>query len=690
MSFHSKNIFLVFSLIFLSLTSYSQENLIKQTDTLKNKGLIKSPLSWKYKDTSNKTRKPVFKFGNIVLASNFQYQNGVYLNQKTNNFIVRNTGNISYSLFGLPLQNTFFLINENGKLSHGINRFSLKFDKSKFSRDWQGLVNDVNKQASQEKQNIYNQINRSKSKKDSLKFVLKREKDKLNQDLLSRKDTLTDSLDYKSKQQRLDSLKQSIVQKEKEINHLIETVEQFKKVDSLRQLRNVRPSDLKKYAKLSSIQKIFSSINTLEIGTFTPRYPKLLLGGLPLKGANIEAQIGAIYIAAARGSYSLSPSFNNLENRQNRKENDGDLTLLRAGIGKKNDNHLHLSYLKGTNRKPYENRFFFNGAELKNSSVIHIASRYNIGKHFYAEGEYASSFSDIDRSQTGIANETTLASPLTYNSPSNSYSLKVGSKYPKTKAEVEVSKVGNSYYSIGSPFLRRDVYMINASLSRFIWKRYIQITSRVSTSNDNLSQTKGYTNYTQMALISSRLMYKKLPQLIISYSKNKSLGSWEEVNTTNTSLNTQKSIGVMHSYTFKEIRVSVSANYNKVSIDNSFSGNNMTSSITVNTINTSVDYKKINLTSIILYQSSQGFISRKSSSQESVISYRLKKITVGGSLGWGKDNLIGKKISAGFNFSGSLFKHNRVQLNIRKTYFTSHTINMMNPFTLNLNIIQKF
>lgn len=666
----------------LSIQSFGQELIIYDKDS------TTSIKSWILKD-STKKKFSFFQFGGGVINSNIQFQDGVYANQKTQNLIIRKTGNISYSLFGLPLQNSFFIISENGNISHGINRFNFKFDKSQFERNSRELINKVNKNAQDEKQKLYSHINKLKSKRDSLKFAMTLEESDIT-NILTQNDTLIDCTFIENKAQKLDSLKQRISQKEEEINAFIEKVEQFQQLDSLRQLRNVKPTDFGRYLKLTTIQKLFSSVKTLEIGTFTPNYPKLLVGGLPLKGANIEIQAKNIYLAAARGNFSLSPSFDIQENLENRNENDGTLTLIRAGLGKINSNYIHLSYMTGINNKPFENRFFFNGAELSKNKVFHLSGRYNISKHFYTQGEYAYSISSTNFSQTNSSNEISLVSPFGQNSPNSSYSLKIGSKYPKTKAEVGVRKVGNYYYSLGNPFMRRDVLMINASLSRFIWKKYLQVSSRVSTTTDNLSQTKGYTSATQMALFNIRFMYKKLPQLLLTYSKNKSIGSWEETNTINTSLNTQKSIGIMHSLTIKEVRFSLSANHSNVSILNSFSGNGISNSISVTTVNVHADYNKVSFSNTVLFQKNIGFIARESISQESIISYRLKKLMIGGSIGSGNDNLIGKKFSIGFNLSGSLFTRNRIQLNIKKTYFTSHTVNMMNPLILNLTIAQKF
>lgn len=643
-----------------------------------------NPKLWIYKKDSTKNK--FFKFNSLLLSSSAVYQNGLYFNQNTSNFIFRNTGRVSYSILGLPLNNTFFLINENGNFSHGINRFTLSFDRAEFQKQWRQNLQKVGDAAEEEKQSIYKQINILRSESDSINYLLKNVKDS---SITTTQNSLNDSLySLSEKQLYVDSLNIELKKKQQTIESLLYAVKQFGRIDSLKKSRSVSPSDLRKMGtKPSFIQKVFANINTFEIGTFTPRYPEFLLSGLPITGSNFEGQFQNIYLAASFGSFSLAPNFG-ASNFNQQESKDGRIKLLRVGLGNAHSNHIHISYLHAVNNKPYENRFYFNGSELQESSVFHISSRYNFSKVHYAETELATSFSRTSYEALALSSEKVSFSPLT--TPNSAYSIKLGSKYPNTKVEVEVSKIGNTYYSLGSPFMRRDIFIMKGSLSKYFLKKQLQISGTISADKDNLSKTKAYTNLVNNAFVSARLNLRKLPSVIVSYSTNKSVGAWSELNTVNSYVNDQKSIGILHNFTVKQVRVSLSANYNTISIQNNFSSLNNKSSISLITVNSSIDYKNFTILNTFLRQETTGLIQRSASGVESNISYRSKKNTLGVLIGTGSDNFMGKKLTFGCNLSGQFFNSNKIQFSIRKTYFTGSSITIPNPLTINLNITQKF
>lgn len=641
------------------------------------------------KDDIVKHSKSFFQFNEFFLNSNFQYQSGVYSSQSNITSTFNCLGTFSYSLFGIPLQNSFFIVNQDGNFSQGINRLSFSFDKSRFEREKQKLYEEGVKTVDEKKNAHYKNIKDLKVKRDSLLFLLKN-------DSLKKSSKLEDSDTLLKVSNHIftynDSIRDQIVEKEKNIELLLAELENLKKLDSLKKIRQPSFKDIERYSKTKTptMKRLLSNVKTFEVGVFMPKYSRLLLGGIPLKGLNVETQFNNIYIAVVKGTYSFSNAFQQSNKSLENRKIDGHQTMIRLGYGRTNANYLHFSYLFSDNTNYEENKIFFGGLEIKRNNVFHVDAKYSIGKYVYTKFEYSVSNISVNK-VSGVLETNNSISIVSLDAPNKAYSIKLGTNLPKTKLELEATKIGNSYYSLGNPYLMKDNLMFKMTLSQFFWKRIIQLSSAIITTQDNLSNTKSYSTNINSFTLGSRVTYKKLPQVILSYSRNSSVGNWQELNLTNSSYNTQGTIGIIHSFSIKEVRCNAAFNHNIIDIKNNFSFGKMHTLVILNSLNTSVDFKKISIVNVFLLQSNSGIVNKRTSSFESLVSYRDKKISIGGLLGFSNDNIIGTKLSTGFNISSKLFKNNQVQLNFKKVYFERNALlGLENPITISLNLMQKF
>lgn len=637
-----------------------------------------------------------FSVNSIFLSSSFQFQQEGFNNQLTSQNFSRNNLRFSYSIFGIPLQSTANFALENGKFSYGLNRFTLSFDKSTYQNEWKNYTDDLAKNNDVAKKEVQKKITQLKFKQDSVSFILKRTTD------IQKKQILTDTL---GKGYKTDSLKEfssevtALVKQHKDYANRIEKLKldfkQYERIDSLKKLKKINPSDVKKYSKKkpSFMQEVLSNVHTFEVGSFFPRYSKLMLQGIVLKGVNMEAVLGNFYVAFTTGGYSLSNPFNMSENPFQKKVNDGTIQLYRFGIGRPENSHLYLSFLKSTNKKPIETKTFYNGNEIVSGSVFNIEAKHLLSKQISISGEYSNSFarSHINFASqdatTGSEQKVAFAEP---NAANTSFVVKASGIFSNTKIEIEGTKIGNMYYTLGNPFLRNDNFLFKSTLTQSVWKKHIQFSANIIRMSDNLSSTKAYSTVTQNINLSLRFQYKRLPQVIFSFAPSQSKGFWRETNTMNLSTNTQRSIMVLHMLQWKEAKINLSINNSHIEVDNRFSGQKLYTAIITTTSTATINYKKMDISTVLFMQENKGLLHRKVINQEVSVMYTLKGFTFGGLIGAGKDDYIGKKVLLGLKANGRFFKDNQVQLALNKTYFISPFRNLMNPLLFTITLTQKF
>ncbi len=342
---------------------------------------------------------------------------------------------------------------------------------------------------------------------------------------------------------------------------------QIDNIDKLRELQNLKPSDLENRMHelvdmgiTTASAGIASLFPTLALGTTFPQYSPLILGGIPVTGVNVEFTPGSFYFAFTTGAVlDAAPGLGSLTSLLTQSAFNRKITAGRFGIGSKDDSHLYFTGLFGKDD---------GGSLTGDSTDQRITPKANTvlgseGKlllfddRLSLQGEGAISLwtDDVDGaeiSDSGIPSwiqklfKPNITSSYDYAfSFQGAYALSAKG----TSLSALVTRVGPGYMSMGVPYLRKDVLEYEGKLEQRLFDRQASVSAYYRRDKDNLIPWKESQTTVSAFGLQAALNFRNLPYLRFSYAplsqQNQSVADSLKIE------NTISILSAMSGYTFR-------------------------------------------------------------------------------------------------------------------------------------------
>ncbi len=265
--------------------------------------------------------------------------------------------------------------------------------------------------------------------------------------------------------------------------------------------------DLRSLARrrLTGALGILRRFRTLEAGACRPRYSPLVLDGLPVTGANVELELGALYLACAAGrgdkaitsAGAAAPTF-----RQ-------DVLFGSIGYGRRERTHLHLSLLHVREPSPADTT---TTAEVSSTITPHesfvagLSGRLLLaGGRWVTDGELAMALITRDLDTPALDAGTwdvpswleELLDPRASSSADWAYGLRSAFQAGGTQLSGGLTLLGPGYQSLGAPNLRGDRLAYDAAVRQAFWGSRVQADLFLRRQHDNRVDWKAATTVAQ-------------------------------------------------------------------------------------------------------------------------------------------------------------------------------------------------
>ncbi len=283
-----------------------------------------------------------------------------------------------------------------------------------------------------------------------------------------------------NKKDKYDSLQNQLARAEKNLKSyqkkIIDSLQQVKKqIASIKDKNGLFDYFRKKgeaVQGITGLQKALLSVRQVGIGRTWIDYSELTVKNISLTGANLEANPGNIYFAAAVGKVNYR--FRDYIVKGNYTGSGQSVALLRAGFGKKDGNNFIITYYTG--KKALLNQTVISGAQtVRKITGFSVESRAALDANNYIIGEYARSITP------GIRGKI-----LSFNTHNNeAWGLKLFSTYNNTKFTGYFRRMGEGFqsftlYPTGS---RQDAWL--AKLSQSFWKKRVTAEAAIRKNDFN-------------------------------------------------------------------------------------------------------------------------------------------------------------------------------------------------------------
>ena len=311
---------------------------------------------------------------------------------------------------------------------------------------------------------------------------------------------------------------------------------QIDNIDKLRELQNLKPSDLEqKMHELvdmgiaSATSRIASLFPTLAIGTTFPQYSSLTLGGVPVTGVDVEFTPGPFYFAFTTGAVlDATPGFGSLTSLLTQSSFNRRITAGRFGIGSKDDTHLYFTGVYGRddagslNRDSLDQRITPKANHVVGSEgkLLLFDDRLNIE----GEGAFSLSTDDVEGaelSDSGIPSWIQkVFKPNITSSYDYAFSFRGGYAVSQngTMLSALVTRVGPGYASMGAPYLRKDILRYEGKLEQRLFDRQASVSAYYRRDKDNLIAWKQSQTTVSALGLQMALNFRNLPYLRFSYA----------------------------------------------------------------------------------------------------------------------------------------------------------------------------
>lgn len=363
-----------------------------------------------------------------------------------------------------------------------------------------------------------------------------------------------------NKNKLLDSLNTNVTNYKEEIEKINKS---YTNLDSLK-------SNLKDNKLFRKIDKVLLSFKQFNIGVSYPKISEYTVNGTRVNGINIEALTNGVFTSYTQGVILDAVNVFNPTTASYRRT----LYSSTIGVGTPESNHLLFTFLTSS-----DNANSINPRDSIFQTLVLPKSNYVLATNFKKSllnnvvsfsGELAASQTtrDITLSNAFSSFNTTGSNNwfrniiLQKDISTNTYTglaLKgqVDLKLFKGKTTYtnSIKRVGGDFESFGTPFLLRDVIILESRIKNKLFKNIIQINVGVRNINDNLSGFKLNTTGNLQFMGDMKFTLKKFPTISLSYIPVRQQSDTSIINLNTINLNS------VYQYRMKYWSSSVNFNY---------------------------------------------------------------------------------------------------------------------------------
>jgi hypothetical protein len=342
---------------------------------------------------------------------------------------------------------------------------------------------------------------------------------------------------------------------------------QIDNIDKLRELQNLKPSDLERrmhevvdMGLASATSGIASLFPTLAIGTTFPQYSSLTLGGIPVTGIDAEFTPGLFYFAFTTGAVlEASPGIGSLTALMTRSAFDRRITAGRFGLGSKDDTHLYFTGLIGRDDAESLTRDSIDRRITPKANTVLGAEGklllFDDQLTFQGEGAISLMTDDVEGAELSDSGIPSWVQKMFKPNVTSSYDYAFSFQGAYAVSEngttlsALVSRVGPGYMSMGAPYLRKDILRYEGKLEQKLFNRQASVSAYYRRDKDDLISWKQSQTTVSALGVQMAMNFRNLPYLRFSYAplsqQNQSIAD---------SLRIENSISIlsaMSGYTFR-------------------------------------------------------------------------------------------------------------------------------------------
>lgn len=269
--------------------------------------------------------------------------------------------------------------------------------------------------------------------------------------------------------------------------------------------------------KLSKAQRLLLSVKQIGIGRSWVDYSELTVKNISLTGFNMELNPGRYYFAFAAGSVNYR--FRDFIYKNDVKQPNQSLYLVRAGIGKKESNNIIATVYCG--KKQVMNSIADSGGQsLQGLIGISLESKFFINRNNYLVAEFAKS--SYLKSPVEPQNNSALINKVfdLGTHANEAYSIKLFSENPSTN-----TKLSAFYKKTGQYFQSYNLYPVNINqdawavkVSQKLWRKQLTLDAAIK-QNDfvNPAAAISFSNKTIFKSLQASLKIPKYPFVSVGY-----------------------------------------------------------------------------------------------------------------------------------------------------------------------------
>ncbi|MEI6090131.1 MAG: hypothetical protein WCR42_06750 [bacterium] len=459
---------------------------------------------------SKQTVIPIAFYGSASLEGQLASRVGSYSEVPRNYFNAY--VNPGIKLYGLPFSVSGLYSTQQDSSRQNMNSIRFNFDfesmRQGLATRLQDAVSELEAGKSLKMDEITKVRNLSQKGLDSAKALSKDELDKLGNA-------------GKAEIERAKALKAEKLNQIRNMSEIeLDSLKKFN-ADELKKLRDPKnlTENLKQYASISGVEKLFMSVRQFGVGTNYPSYSEYMLNGVPVTGLNIELNPGIFYTA-----FTAQKNQRPIDNIAFRR----DIYAGRIGIGKKEGTHLFFNGMYavddgGSITLAPTNQML----TARENYVFGMDTKLNlIGSQLFVEGEGSISLLTRDTRapefiSPSIPSElTAIATPRLSSSVDFVYSGRLVYVNDKsaTKISAGIKMVGPGYASLGVPNLRSDQFGFEGKFDQKLFKNHVTFSSFYRNFKDNLIDWKSSTTTVTSYSLNLGINFPKIPYLRLSYS----------------------------------------------------------------------------------------------------------------------------------------------------------------------------
>jgi hypothetical protein len=311
---------------------------------------------------------------------------------------------------------------------------------------------------------------------------------------------------------------------------------QVDNIDKLRELENLKPSDLERRMRevvdmgiTSASAGIASLFPTLSLGTTFPQYSSLTLGGIPVTGLDVEFTPGPFYVAFTTGAVlQASPGLGSLTSLLTKSAFNRRITAGRFGLGSKDDTHLFFTGLFGRDDAESLTRDSIDQRITpKANTVLGSEGRlllFDDRLSLQGEGAISLMTDDVEGAELSDSGIPSWVQKLFKPNVTSSYDYAFSFQGALALSEngttlsALVTRVGPGFISMGAPYLRKDMLRYEGKLEQKLFNRQASVSAYYRRDKDNLIPWKQSQTTVSALGVQMAFNFRNLPYIRFSYA----------------------------------------------------------------------------------------------------------------------------------------------------------------------------